>query len=218
MTGIELVAKELSARKVDPERLAAVILQSPEALEKVVQEISTDKSRVKLACSKALVLLSEKKPDLLYGQVDEIIALLDNENQIVKWNAITMLGNMAAVDCDFRIKELLRKFHSLLTKGELITANTAIAALGKMALVFPDEQRRIVSQLLKIEHAKFQTDECRNIALGKVILAFEMFLQPGSLQKEILEFAARQTNNMRKATAEKARDFLRRYGQASAAG
>ncbi|MGD0101795.1 MAG: hypothetical protein ABSC60_15745, partial [Acidobacteriota bacterium] len=54
-----------------------------------------------------------------------------------------------------------------------------------------------------------QAVACRNIAIGKAIVAIGMFVkQP---RKDVLEFVRRQTGNTRKATANKAKAFLRKY-------
>ena len=122
-----------------------------------------------------------------------------------------MIGNLAAVDRNRRIRSMLPKFYQFLSGGELITANTTIVALAKIGCAFPEEQRRITSRLLGIEHAVFDTDECRNIAIGKSILTMEMFVNPAKVRKEVLEFVRRQTENKRKATANKAKAFMRKY-------
>ncbi len=201
---------ELSKAKVDAGRIAALMRENPDLIDSVFQELSNESARAKFGCSKSLMLASESDPDLLQSSTEKVFKLLDSGNQILKWNAIAILGNLTAADRTGRIVPALQRLYRFLLCGELITANHAIAALGKIGRAFPKERRKITGQLLQIERASFPTDECRNIALGKCIQAMAMFVDAESAPKEILEFARRQTGNRRRATAEKAKSFLRK--------
>jgi hypothetical protein len=44
-----------------------------------------------------------------------------------------------------------------------------------------------------------------------------MFLNPASVRKEVIDFARRQTDNGRRATAAKAEAFLKKYQRAESA-
>jgi hypothetical protein len=105
-------------------------LKDQKLIDPVFQELSSKIPRVKFGCSKALLVLSENHPDLLYPKIDKFFELLGSENRILKWNAIMILANFAAIDRDRRIRSVLPKFYEFLAGGELITANNTIAALG----------------------------------------------------------------------------------------
>ena len=211
----ESLKSELAADKIDAEKIVLLIKADPSLVDSVLRELSNKAARVRFGCSKSLLVLSEKRPDLLYPKVEKIIGLLESENQVLKWNAIAMLGNLAALDQGRKIRAVLQRFYGFLSSGELITANNAIAALGKIGRAFPEERKSIVLHLLGIGKAVFDTDECRNIAIGKSILAIEMFLDPAEARKEVLDFVKSQTDNRRKATAEKAKAFLHKFQAAA---
>jgi hypothetical protein len=202
---------ELTAGKIKAESIMNGVVAEEIPLASVFAGLSSTVPRVKFGCSKALQLLSEKHPELLRDSIDAIAEQLDSENQILKWNATAILGNLAALDSTGRVRSRLKRFYGFLAGGKLIAANNAIAALGKIALAFPEERKRIVSQLLGVEHQKFETEECRNIAIGKAILALELFCEPASPGKPVLEFADRQIGNPRKATAIKAKAFMAKH-------
>ncbi len=177
-------------------------------LELLFSGVSHRLPRVKFGCSKALLLLSEKYPKLLFQNIDQIAALLDSGNRILKWNAAAVSGNLAAADTEGRTRRLLKKLFTFLSGGELIAANNAIAALGKIARAFPEERKGIAARLTAIDNQAFETGECRNIAIGKAIVALDMFCDPTNPGKAVLDFVSRQTVNSRKATAAKAKAFL----------
>ena len=63
-------------------------------------------------------------------------------------------------------------------------------------------------ELLKVERYDYDTAECRNIAIGKVILALERLPVRPEDRQAVLDFAGRQTGNSRGATAKKAAKFV----------
>ncbi len=208
----EQLQAELAKKKLDSAEVAGLISADPGLIDSVFDQLSSKIPGVKFGCAKSLWLVSEQNPGLLYPKIARVLELLDSGNQILKWNGIAILGNLAAVDRKFQTRSVLPKIYAFLSSGELITANHAIAALGKIGKAFPEQQEGIVRNLLAIEHAQFPTDECRNIAIGKSILALSMFLKPGRIQRDVMEFADSQKSNRRTATANKAKAFLRKYG------
>jgi hypothetical protein len=206
----ERLNAELAKTNIDACRVATLILADPSLIDTAFRELASKFARIKFSCAKSLRMLSEKRPDLLLPKSDKILELLGSENQILKWNAIAILGNLAILDPGNLRKILLPKLYALLSGGELIAANHAIAALANIGRAFPKEQKKITASLLAIEDAVFKTDECRNIAIGKTIVALATFLDSGNAPKEVIEFARRQTVNRRPATAKKAVSLLRK--------
>jgi hypothetical protein len=203
---------ELAAGKINAEIISKSVAENKILLASVFEGLSSKLPRVKFGCSKTLLLLSGKHPELLRGNIERIAELLDSNNRILKWNGIAILGNLAAVETEGWIRCQLKRLYDFLAGGELITANNAIAALGKIARAFPEERKRIVVQLLGIERQTFETDECRNIAIGKAILALGMLCDSVHPGKPVLDFICRQTGNSRKATANKAKAFIAKHG------
>jgi hypothetical protein len=204
------ILSDASVEKISAESLLDRILKDGRFLDSVFHLIAKSKSSARFRCSKALLLLSESNPDLLHPRIQDIVNLLESNNQILKWNAIAILGNMASEGCKSVIDGILPRMYAFLSCGELITANHAIAALGKIGRVFPENKKKIIAQLLKIEGYAFDTDECRNIAIGKAILALEELIDFSKANEKEAEFVRRHVDNRRQATAKKAKEFLRR--------
>ena len=103
------------------------------------------------------------------------------------------------------------KLFGLLNAGNLITANHAIAALSDIALVKHEHRAKITDELLRVEHYNYETDECRNIAIGKATLAISTYFDKLEDKERTIEFVRRQTKNTRNATRKKAEQFLKKY-------
>jgi hypothetical protein len=86
-------------------------------------------------------------------------------------------------------------------------------ALSGIAIAKPQYQKQITKELLRVEHYDYDTDECRNIAIGKVIEAIGSYSGQLKDRKAVIEFARRQTRNTRNATRKKAERFLKKLSK-----
>lgn len=175
-------------------------------------DLSSPDPKVKYSCARDLLAIAKDSPAEVYPHIDYFVELLDSENNILKWTAIDIIGFLSKVDEEKRIDKLMGKLFGLLTTGNMITANHAIT-LTDIALAKPELQKKIMAELLKVEHYDYDTDECRNIALGQVILALGAFFRQIEDKKAVMEFVERQTKNTRNATKKKAEQFLKKVGK-----
>lgn len=172
-------------------------------------DLSSDDPKVKYGCAKNLLAIARTNPSVLYSKIGDFAELLDSENNIIKWTAIDVIGSLSRVDENRRIDALMARLIRFVNGGNLITANHAIAALANIALSKPEYRERITDELLKVEHYKYETSECHNIALGKVIMALGSYFDQPKARAEVVEFVRRQTKNTRNATKKKAENFLK---------
>jgi flagellar biosynthesis/type III secretory pathway ATPase len=171
--------------------------------------LASKNPNIKYGSSKQLLEIAQLAPATLLAEFDQIVDLLDSENNILKWTAIEMIGNLAAVDRDEKIGQpIVDKFFQFLRGGKLITANHAVAALAKIALAKPVLRKRIIDELLKTSQYHYETTECDNIVAGKVIDAFGRMIDFVKDNERIRSFAEGQRGNTRPATRRRAEKFL----------
>lgn len=160
--------------------------------------------KVKYRFAKELLRTGAENPELLYSHLDLLITLLHEKNNILKWIGIDLIGYSSAVDkenkTDGQIKQLVKLLHG----GHLITCNHAIFALGLIAQNKQQHKKKIIKELLLVDKDNFDTDECKNIATGKVLEAFKQFIPDIMDDKEAIGFINRATENSRNATKKKA--------------
>ena len=173
----------------------------------LINNLFSDNATLKYQSSKALIDLSENDPMKVYSEIDKFTRLFENENNILKWTGIIIIGNLAKIDKDKQIDKILPKLFSLLNSGKMITAGNTSQSLARIAKAKPYLEDKITSELLKVEKYKYDTRECENIACGHVIEAFEFYL--GKPDKKVFDFAKRQTKNSRSATAKKAQEYIK---------
>jgi hypothetical protein len=176
-------------------------------------DLQSDSAEVKYCCAKNLIAIARENPARLYPHLDTFVKLLDGDNNVLKWTAIIIIGNLARVDKEKKIDKLIDRLVAFLNVGKLITANNATMALATIAIAKPQYQRKITKELLKVEHYDYDTDECRNIAMGKVIEAIGSYSSQLKDKKAVIEFAQRQTKNTRNATKKKAEHLLKKLSK-----
>jgi hypothetical protein len=173
-------------------------------------DLQSDSAEVKYCCAKNLIAIAKENPARLYSHIDTFVKLLDGENNVLKWTAIIIIGNLARVDKENKVDKLIGRLVGFLNAGKLITANNTTMALASIAIAKPQYQKQITAELLKVEHYDYDTDECRNIAMGKVIEAIGSYSSQLKDRKAVIEFAQRQTKNTRNATKKKAEQLLKK--------
>ncbi len=178
-----------------------------------LNDLFSKTAKVKYASAKKAMAISKEDPSELYPDFDFFVELLNSENQIIKWMAIQVIGNLSKVDKKKKVDKLLPKLISFLNCGKMITANNTILALSEIALNKTEYQEMIFKELIKVEHYNYDTLECRNVTLGKVILALGKFKREIKGQKDILEFLEGQTNNTRVPVKKRAIKLLEKLKQ-----
>lgn len=213
MLGIEKMEKNnilnaIAKKETENEEVAEKTMKNPELLPELLAGINSTNPRIRFESAKVLRIISRRKPEMLYSRMEFFVNLLDSENNILKWNAMDIIANLAKVDSRDEINRLFKKFFGYLYEGSLITAGYVIDNSGKIALSKPELQDEITKELLKVEEIPLPTEECRNILLGKTIIAFQVYFDRIKNRQKVVSFVKRQLNNSRNATKAKAERFL----------
>jgi hypothetical protein len=207
------VFDKLSDGTITAESLAKKAVIEPSLVPKVIDSISSHEAKAKFACAKALRLLSKEKPEILYQEFDHFVKLMDSTNNIIKRNAIDVLANLAAVDDKNKFEAIFHKYFELLQDRVMITAAHVVDNSSTIAKSKPDLTLDITASLLKVERAQRSSPECREILIGKAIVAFDGYFEQIEDKAKILAFVKRQTSSRRNATKVKAHRFLKKRAQ-----
>jgi hypothetical protein len=202
---------EIAGSRNDLGAIVDRVVGQPGLLPEILAGLDSSQARVRYGCLKVLRQLSETRPEVLYPHFDAMADLLRSERTILKWGAILIIGNLAAVDPRKRIDALLDEFLRPVAGPVLITAANTIKAAGQIARAKPYLADRIVPALLQVEQARYDTPECRNVALGQVLKALRVFSDHVSDRQELLDFATRQLRNRRDAVKREARALLKKH-------
>ena len=203
--------QQIGQKEADKEEIAGNVIKKPELLSEVFEGLSADKADIKYGCAKILRIISEKEPEVLYPQIGFFIDLLDSDNTFLRWGAIHIVANLAAVDSEGRFDGIFDKYFAPIPGPVLITAANVIGGAAKIALAKPKLTRKVARELLKVERAEYQTIECRNIALGHAIKSFDQFFDQIEDKEPVIKLVEKQLENTRSGTRKRAEKFLKRH-------
>ena len=171
-------------------------------------------ARVKYGCLKDLRRLSEEEPQLVYPDFEKFVRLLDHPNSIFRWNAAHILANLARVDRSRKIGPLLGKFLQPVGGPQMIAAANVMQAAAVIAAAQPRLADTLAAGILTVGRAKYETEECRNVAIGHAIQALDRFFASIPRQRAVVSFVRRRLDNPRPATRSKAEKFLKKWVEA----
>jgi hypothetical protein len=208
------ILQQLKTKRLDVVAAANRLVTNPDQIPDLIGAVGTEKGSAKYAYEKALRLVSEQRPELIYPHFDAFVAWLNHENNFLKWGAITTVANLTAVDMEGRFDALFDRYYAPVTGPTMITASNLVGNSPRIVRAKPHLTQRIAREILKVEKARYEhhgrpSPECRNIAIGHAIEAFDQFFDLVEDRAAILAFVKRQRNNTRKPVAKKAERFLR---------
>jgi hypothetical protein len=206
----DVLLRKLARRGADKEKLAAAVLRQPRLLPAVVGGLGADQASVKYGCAKILRIVSERDPARLYPRMKTFVDHLDHDNQILKWNAIIIIGHLAVVDSKGRIDRILNRYLRPISGPALVTASNTISGAANIALAKPRLTDRIVDRLLSVENARFPTIKCRHIAAGRVIDALDRVFEQTKRKERVTRFVKKQLTSPRGATKKRAERFVKK--------
>jgi hypothetical protein len=169
-----------------------------------LEKLSSKNPGIKYGFAKELLKIGANSPRVLYPHLDYWTKMMGSDNNILKWTAIDIIGYVSAVDKENKTDKLIKNLLLFLHGGHLITCNHAIFAMGLLAQNKPERRNSIIKELLSISKDTFDTEECKNIATGKVLETLRSFLDDIRNNKDAIDFIERAKNNTRNATKKKA--------------
>lgn len=201
----------LGAPGFDSLRAANHVMCHPELVEVLIAAMDSRIARVKFGASKVLRTLSGVAPALVYPHLGSFRRQLKHENSILRWNAMLVLANLAAVDREGKLDPVMDSYLAPISGPNLIDASNAIRGAAGMALAKPHLANMIARRILEVERASYATPECRNVVIGHAIRALDQFFTAIDDKRSVQRFIRRQVKNPRPATRSKAKSFLKKW-------
>jgi hypothetical protein len=121
------------------------------------------------------------------------------------------------VDSEKQFDAMFKEYYAPIAGPVMVTAANIIGSSVTIEKAKPYLTQRIAREILKVEKARFESHgkpspECRNVAIGHAIDAFDQFFDQIEDQGTVLKFVKRQLTNSRKPVVKKAEQFLKQHG------
>jgi hypothetical protein len=212
----ENILDRVAAKGADLSVIADQLIKDRQQISILVEALKTEKRAKKFTYEKALRLVSAKQPASIYPYFDFFCGLLDHDNNFLKWGAIITIANLTAADAQNKFESLFPKYFAPISGQVMVTAANIIGSSVTIAQAKPALTDAIAREILKVEKAKYLlkgqlSPECRNVAIGHAISAFDGLFDKITDKADVLKFVKRQLKNTRMPVAKRAEQFLRKH-------
>jgi hypothetical protein len=208
------VLPDLNRKDVDIESLARQALEEPQVLSELISGLSDKKERVGYNCLRALLLLGEDHPELLYPHWDLFVELLRSENTYFKLRGTNLIATSVAADTEERFESIFDEYYSVLDGSGVIAATYIARNSGKIALAKPALRSRITDQLLAVDETHHPAER-KDLIKVHALEAFGQYFEVSERKAEILEFARAQLESKSPKTRKIAKGLLKAWGESS---
>lgn len=192
-----------------------LVQKEPNILKSLIDVESTEPSAVKFTAEKAVRSISESNPELFEGMEAEIFSLLKSENTFIRLGNIITCANLSVLSSDKILELLKEEYIPFLYSANIAEFGNAVKGIPKIISVFSSLEEKLLPPLFEISERVFihkgkPSDECRNVAAGKVMEVFEKIGKNSPYRQEMLNFAANNLTNTRNSAKRKAEKLVKK--------
>jgi len=203
---------DLNKKDVDLVPLARQASEDHGFLSELVEGLSDKRERVGYNCLRALFLVADERPELLYPHWETFVKLLRSQNTYFKLRGANLIAGVIAADTENRFERIFGQYYALLDDKSVIMASYIAGNSGKIARAKPGLRSRITSRLLSIDET-LHPPERRDLIKGHAVEALGEFFQESHDKSRILEFVRAQLVSTSPRTRKKAQEFLKRWAE-----
>jgi hypothetical protein len=201
---------DLNTRDVDLASLAQRAREDQEFLSELVDGLSDKQERVGYNCLRALLLVADERPELLYPHWQVFVGLLASENTYFKLRGANLIAAIIGADTEDRFEQIFDQYYDLLDDKGVITASYIAGYSGQIARAKPGLQSRITHRLLSTDETHCPPER-RDLIKGFAVESFGQYFEGSDHQAEILEFVTAQLESKSPKTRKLAKAFLKKW-------
>ena len=199
--------KSADSREQQAESIARDVLDGRTSLLELVDQIRPDKASPQAI---ALKLISEEKPEMLYGYWDFLADLIASDNAFVQFIAIHALANLTAVDTEDKFEDTLDAYYDLLDDKSVMIASHVAGNSGRIAKAKPGLRARITQRLLEIDNTHRDPGR-KGLVKAYAIESFDQYFEDAEDQAKITDFVRAQLQSESPKAQKRAKQFLQRW-------
>ena len=189
--------------------IAQKAIKDQKLLSKLLEGILSDKDEVRYPSFKALLIISEENPELLYPKWDFFADLINSDNSYKKLIGIRLIANLTKIDKENKFEEIFEEYYSILDEDKTMTAGHLASNSGKIAKAKPKLQSKITEKLLNIDNT--HKGKQKELIKAYAIEAFDEYYKEALDKKKIIEFVKKELESKSPKTRKKAEEFLSKW-------
>lgn len=208
---------ELQSRlknKSEHDLLVDALIRQPSMIGELLEMMGRTQGSLRFTCTKLIRRVSEQHPEIVYVYFDQIADFLQSENSFIKWDGISILSNLAAVDTYAKFDGIFEAYFDLIKGPDMITAANVVSRAWKIVLAKPQYEPEITKRLSAVTKTTYYhngepSPECNNVVCAHVIDCFSKYYVHSHTKESMLDFVKAQRRNTRTSVVKKAEKFLK---------
>lgn len=206
----KVIMEELEKEDFEPENFVEKVTENKNLLDKLFEGVSSKKEIYRYNSFQVLLLLSEKRPEMLYPNWEFFLDLLSKENNYHKIIGIKIIANLSQIDKENKFEPIYDKYTDLMKSESIMTVRTLVENFGKIAKAKPDLTKKITNTLINVEKecSDFQQ---RELIKADVIKSLNIYFEQIENQKEVISYVKNQLKSDSPKTRKMANSFLKKY-------
>ena len=202
---------DLSKKDVDIEEVAKIALKDKEFLFELIGNLKSKKETIRFNSSKALHLISQQTPEVLYPLWDFFFKLIEGENTYWKCSGIPIIANLTRVDKEKKFERMFEKYFRLIdNERSFIPAAYLAKSSATIVRAKPNLETKITKRLMKIDETRHDPQR-RDLVKSDIIEAFDDYFEQAKDKQGIMEFVRNQLECDSPKTRKAAKNFLQKW-------
>jgi hypothetical protein len=201
---------DLEKRTSEQEKTAENAAKDSRLLAELLDGLLDKKCAVRYRNFKAVYLISEEHPEVLYQEWDVFERMLKSDNNTFKFYAIHILANLAKVDKEGRFERIFKQFYDTLNGNALIPACHVAYVSSKVANAKPDFVDEITKRLLHIDKATYKHKE---LVQANAVKSFSEYFGKIKDKEGVLRLVKELHNSKSSRAKKEANEFLKKWKQ-----
>jgi hypothetical protein len=200
---LDLYKKDEKDRK-----LAQELISDPMFLDEFINNFYKQKCAARYKDFKALHLVSEENPEILYKYWDDFVAFFHSGNNSLVFYGIHIITNLLCVDKNKKFTKIFEDYFMFLEGTDLIPACHIASTSWKIVLAYPGLEQKVTEKLLNTSNSSHQH---REIICANVIESFLKYFGKSNFKESIIEFVENFKDSKSLKARKAVKDFILKY-------
>ncbi|MBM4400754.1 MAG: hypothetical protein FJ045_02260, partial [Crenarchaeota archaeon] len=147
---------DLEKKTPEQQKIAEDAVKDGKVLAELLDGLLSKKCAVRYKNFKAVYLISEDHPEVLYSKWSFFETMLKSKNNTVMFYAIHVLANLAKVDGAGKFETIFDQFYDIVNGGALVPACHVAYVSHKIVKAKPELTDKITERLLNLNKATYK--------------------------------------------------------------
>jgi hypothetical protein len=199
---------DLEKRTPEQQKIADNAVKDGKVLAELLDGLLSKKCAVRYKNFKAVYLISEDHPEVLYPKWSFFEDMLKSKNNTFTFYAIHILANLAKVDGAGKFETIFDQFYDIVNGDALVPACHVAYVSHKIVKAKPELADKITERLLNLDKATYKHKE---LVQANALRSFSEYFDRINDKDEIVSLAKTLQKNKSARAKKEATDFLKKW-------